>query len=97
MHVISKKRLKEFYELHTITLGPLTSWYDFVKKAQWQQPADVKRDFGDCSLLPDNRVVFNIKGNNYRLVVRINYPLQCVYIRFVGTHADYDRIDATKI
>jgi mRNA interferase HigB len=63
----------------------------------WGSPADVKRDFGTASVLRDGRMVFNISGNKYRLVVWINYPYKVVYVRFVGTHADYDRIDAQTV
>jgi mRNA interferase HigB len=63
----------------------------------WRAPADVKRDFGTASILRDGRVVFNIGGNKYRLVVRINYPYRVIYVRFIGTHAQYDRIDAQTV
>ena len=66
-------------------------------KADWGSPADVKREFGTASILRDGRVVFNIGGNKYRLIVWINYPYRVVYIRFIGTHAQYDRIDAQTI
>ena len=67
------------------------------KKADWVSPADVKRDFGTASILRDGRMVFNIAGNKYRLVVWIKYPYRVVYIRFIGTHAQYDKIDAQTI
>jgi mRNA interferase HigB len=66
-------------------------------KADWRSPADVKQEFGRASILRDGRAVFNIGGNKYRLVVWINYPYRVVYVRFVGTHADYDRIDAQHV
>jgi len=66
-------------------------------KANWRSPADVKREFGTASVLRDGRVIFNIGGNKYRLVVWINYPYRVVYVRFIGTHAQYDRIDAQTI
>jgi len=66
-------------------------------KANWRSPADVKREFGTASVLRDGRVVFNIGGNKYRLVVWINYPYRVVYVRFIGTHSQYDRIDAQTI
>jgi mRNA interferase HigB len=65
--------------------------------ANWDQPAAVKAQFGNCSILKDGRAVFNIKGNDFRLVVRINYPYRVIYIRFVGTHAEYDQIDAQEV
>ena len=97
MHVISVKTLRQFWEQHAAAEEALTNWYHFVKKVSWTRPADVKRDFPAASILPENRIAFNIKGNQYRLVVRINYTVQIVYIRFVGTHAEYDRIDATQV
>jgi mRNA interferase HigB len=76
---------------------PLMAWVRQVKVADWSGPSDVKRDIRSASILQDGRVVFNIAGNKYRIVVRINYPYRVVYIRFIGTHAQYDRIDAQTI
>lgn len=76
---------------------PLMAWTRQVKAADWAGPADVKRDIRSASILRDGRVVFNIAGNKYRIVVWINYPYRVVYVRFVGTHAQYDRIDAQSI
>jgi mRNA interferase HigB len=73
------------------------AWYRHAVAADWASPADVKADLGNASILRDGRVVFNIAGNKYRLVVWINYPYRVVYIRFIGTHAQYDRIDAQTI
>lgn len=70
------------------------AWYRHVLRADWAAPADVKRDFGNASILRDGRMIFNIAGNKYRLVTWINYPYRVVYVRFVGTHAEHDRIDA---
>lgn len=97
MHIISRKKLVEFWEQHVDAEGSLRAWYDHAKKAHWLTPMDVQKNYGDDAILPDNRAVFNIKGNRYRLVVRFNYAAQSIYIRFVGTHAEYDQIDATKI
>ena len=97
MHIISKKALVEFWGRYTEAEGPLRAWYDHVKRAQWLTPADVQKDYGDDVVLPGNRAVFNIKGNHYRIVVRINYSAHTVYIRFLGTHAEYDRIDVARI
>jgi mRNA interferase HigB len=77
--------------------GPLQTWYRYTLRADWASPADVKAEFGHASILRDGRVVFNIAGNKYRLVVWINYRRRVVYIRFVGTHAQYDAIDAQTI
>ena len=73
------------------------AWYRHMLKADWRSPAEVKREFGSASILRDGRVVFNIAGNKYRIVVWINYPYRVVYVRFIGTHAQYDRIDAQTI
>jgi mRNA interferase HigB len=97
MRVISSKTLREYWKRRADVRDALEAWYDFVHHAEWNSPADVKQDFGSASILEDKRVVFNIKGNQYRLVVRINYHIKTVFIRFIGTHADYSRIDATKV
>lgn len=76
---------------------PTLAWYRHVLKADWRSPAEVKREFGNASILRDGRVVFNIAGNKYRIVVWINYPYRIVYVRFIGTHAQYDKIDAQNI
>ena len=77
--------------------GPLMAWFRQVSQADWARPSDVKRDIRSASILKDGRVVFNIAGNKYRIVVWINYPYRVAYIRFVGTHAQYDAIDAQTI
>ncbi len=76
---------------------PTLAWYRDVVQADWTKPADVKVQFGNASILRDGRVVFNIGGNKYRIVVWINYPYRVVYIRFIGTHAQYDAIDVPAI
>jgi mRNA interferase HigB len=76
---------------------PLMAWFRHVKRADWAKPADVKRDIRSASILKDGRVVFNIAGNKYRVVVWINFSYRVVYIRFVGTHRQYDSIDAQSI
>jgi mRNA interferase HigB len=76
---------------------PVMAWYRQVRQADWAKPADVKRDLRSASILKDGRVVFNIAGNKYRIVVWINYPYRVVYIRFIGTHRQYDAIDAQSI
>jgi mRNA interferase HigB len=75
----------------------LKAWYSEANEAKWKSPKDIKRDYPSASILEDNRVVFNIKGYHYRLIVRINYAYQMVWIRFVGTHTEYDKVDASKI
>ena len=92
--------LKTFWEAspaHADAREPLLAWYRHAVKADWASPAAVKADFRSASVLKDGRVVFNIAGNKYRLVVWVNYPYRVVYVRFIGTHAAYDAIDAQKI
>jgi len=97
MHVISKRKLKEYWERHANAQGALQAWLEKAERVVWGTPADVQRDYGDDVILPNSRAVFNIKGNTYRLVVHINYGSHTVFIRFIGTHAEYDKIDATRI
>ncbi len=75
----------------------MRAWHAKTKHAQWAAPADVKADYRNASFIANNRVVFNIKGNSYRLVVAINYSFSVVYIRFVGTHKEYDKIDVATV
>ena len=97
MRVIAKKILREFWTKHSDCEQQLLAWYQETSKAIWKNTKNIKRDYPSASFLADNRVVFNIKGNHYRLIVKINYDYQMVWIRFIGTHAEYDKIDATKI
>jgi mRNA interferase HigB len=99
MRIISKRTLKEFWESphYSDSQGQLEAWHNEVLKADWATPQVLKAQFANASILQDSRVVFNIKGNDYRLIVKINYPYRIVYIRFVGTHKMYDLIDAVTI
>lgn len=99
MHVVAHSTLVEFYSQadHQDAKGPLEAWYDVARQAKWASPADVKAAFRNASIVGNNRVVFNIKGNDYRLIVAIAYRMQWVYVKFVGTHAEYDRIDAATV
>jgi mRNA interferase HigB len=99
MRVIALSTLKRFCEgkLNADAREPLLAWYRHALRADWRTPAGVKSDFGTASILRDGRAVFNIGGNKYRLVVWINYPYGVVYVRFVGTHARYGRIDAQTV
>ena len=99
MRVIALSTLKRFWEdrKRADAREPLLAWHRHVVNADWRAPADVKREFGTASILRDGRVVFNIGGNKYRLVVWINYPYRVIYVRFIGTHAEYDRIDAQNM
>ena len=97
MRIISRKRLREFWEKHTDAQQALQAWYADVKQADWQTPTDIKNVYRNVSIVANNRVIFNIKGNKYRLVVVVQYQYGIVYIRFVGTHQEYDKIDAATI
>ena len=100
MRIMALATLRRFWEgkaAHADAREPLLAWYRHALKADWQSPADAKREFGTASVLRDGRMVFNIAGNKYRLVVWINYPYRIMYVRFIGTHAQYDRIDAQTI
>lgn len=100
MRIIALSTLKVFWEAqpgHQDAKEPALAWYRHALQADWSAPADVKRDFGSASILQDGRVVFNLAGNKYRLVVWINYAYRVVYIRFIGTHAQYDKIDVQTI
>lgn len=97
MHIISRRILREFAASHPQSRQALDDWYRLAKLSRWQTPADVKRLFRSADILPDNRIVFNIAGNQYRLIVKIEYRFQTAYIRFVGTQTEYDRIDATTV
>ena len=100
MRIIALSTLREYWTGHPEKLDvqqPVLIWYRHVLKSNWAKSADVKADFGNASILRDGRVVFNIAGNKYRLVVWINYGYRVVYIRFVGSHAEYDQIDAQTV
>ena len=100
MRVIAVSTLKRYWEKSPARADarePTLAWYRQTRAADWSTPAMVKSDFGNASILKDGRVVFTIAGNRYRLVVWINYPYRVVYIRFIGSHAQYDAIDAQTI
>jgi mRNA interferase HigB len=98
MNVIAKAKLRAFWHRHPQSRGPLEAWFADVRQANWSGPADVKADFGNTvDFIADNRVIFDIAGNKYRLVVHIAYRFKRVLVKFVGTHAEYDRIDPETI
>jgi mRNA interferase HigB len=97
MRIMSRKRLVEFWRYHSDAEQPLRAWYAEAKKASWRSPAEIKSIYRNASLLANNRVVFNIKGNDYRLMVIVEYKQEKIFIRFIGTHQEYDRIDATHV
>ena len=97
MRIISRRVLREFWEKHPDATVPLQTWFRDVECSAWNSPADIKAIYHNASFLANNRVGFNIKGNRYRIVVLVVYQHGVVYIRFVGTHEEYDRINPATI
>jgi mRNA interferase HigB len=97
MRVFAKKILREFWEKQADSEEQLKTWYNEALKSIWTSPIDIKSEYPTASILKSGRVVFNICGNKYRLIVQINYLRKWVFIRFIGTHKKYDKIDANKI
>ena len=100
MRIIAKRTLRQFWERsrrYADAKRALEDWHAQVQKADWTTPAAVKAMYGDASILKGRRVVFNICGNKYRLITKINFPYRVVYIRFVGTHEEYDKVDAETV
>jgi mRNA interferase HigB len=94
VHIVAVKYLRAFWEKNPDSEQSLKSWVDEAKTASWSQPAQIKEQYRSASILKNKRVVFNIKGNDYRLVVSVAYHYQAVYVKFIGTHKEYDAIDA---
>ncbi len=97
MNVISKKTIIKFYEKYPTSKTALEVWYADAKKSTWTTPDDIKRVYAHASFLADNRVVFNIKGNDYRLIVHIDYLRKFIRVKFIGTHSEYDKINALEV
>ena len=97
MRVIAKKALRDFWKKHPDSEQPLKAWFDEASKVTWRSFHDIQIVYPRASAVGSDRVVFRIKGNDYRLIVRINYEFSTVYIKFVGTHAEYDKIDAVTV
>ena len=97
MRIIAISQLKTFWQKYPDSEQSLLAWIDEVKKANWQTPADIKGQFRHASVLKSRRVVFNIKGNDYRLVVAVAYRYSALYIKFVGTHKQYDAVDTDTV
>ncbi|MBI2265287.1 MAG: type II toxin-antitoxin system HigB family toxin [Armatimonadetes bacterium] len=97
MRIVSRKALRAFWEDHADARQALQAWYADVRHAAWNSPADIKKACRNVSFVANNRVIFNIKGNRYRIVVAVQYKFRIVFIRFVGTHKEYDQVDAATV
>jgi len=97
MRIFTEQTIKQFAQEHPDSLVALQVWVSVVKNSQWHSFADIKRDFNSVDAIGNQRYVFNIKGNSYRIVAVVKFTIGFVYIRFVGTHAEYDKIDCTTI
>lgn len=97
MRVIAVSTLREFWESHADAEQALKAWHKEATTTQWSEPNDIKKNYPSADIIPGNRIVFNIKGNSYRLIVKIHYNTGIVFIRFIGTHAEYDKVDAETI
>lgn len=95
--VFAKSTLREFWERYPDAEQYLKTWFDTAMNSDWKSPSDVKQTYANASILKEGRIVFNIKGNSYRLVVKINFEKQWIFIRLIGSHKEYDRIDANTI
>lgn len=97
VRILNRETLVDFYSVHKETKSQLEAWYYEVKNANWRNPIDVKEKYGTASIIGGNKVVFNIKGNKYRSVTKINYQMKTVYIKFIGTHKEYDKINVEEM
>ncbi|RZK19214.1 MAG: type II toxin-antitoxin system HigB family toxin [Hymenobacter sp.] len=97
MRILSKGTLREYWEKHPAAELPLRAWHRDATTADWKNPNDVKAQFGNASIVANNRVVFNIKGNDFRLVIEISYLTRIVYVLFIGTHTEYDKINVATL
>ncbi len=97
MRIIAKRTLRDFWEKHPESEQPLKSWYDEALKSTWKSFSDIRILYPRASAVGKDRIVFRIKGNDYRLIVKINYAFETIYIKFMGTHAEYDKVDAATV
>lgn len=97
MRVIAKSTLRDYWAVNKDAKHPLLSWYKLTTKARWKNFNEVKQQFGTCKIMGNDRIVFKVKGNKYRLIVKISFENQLVWIRFIGTHSEYDLINAKEI
>ncbi len=95
--ILAKSTLREFWEKYPDSEQYLKTWYDTAMNSNWHSPSDVKQSYANASILKDSRIVFIIKGNSYRLLVKFNFEHGLAFIRFIGTHEEYDKIDANHI
>lgn len=95
--IFAKSTLREFWEKYPDSEQYLKTWFETAMNSDWRTPNDVKSSYANASILKDSRIVFNIKGNSYRLVVKFNFEHQLAFIRFIGTHPEYDKIDVNNI
>jgi len=95
--IFSKRTLRKYWEMHPDSEQHLKTWYDTSMSSEWKTSNDVKHTYPNASILKNSRIIFNIKGNKYRLVVKFNYEKQWIFIRFIGSHEEYDKIDANTI
>jgi len=95
--IFAKSTLREYWEKYPDSEQYLKTWFDTAMSSDWKTPADVKQTYANASILKDSRIVFNIKGNSYRLVTKFNFEKQWIFVRFIGLHAEYDKIDANTI
>lgn len=97
VRILSRGTLRDFWEKHNQAEEPLKSWFHEVDKASWKTINELKVMYPNASVLQENRICFNIKGNSYRLIVKFNFEMQMCFIRFIGTHAEYDKVDANNV
>ena len=97
MRIVKRRTLVDFYSLHKETKSQLEAWYYEAKNSNWNNPAEIKEKYGTASIIGGNKVVFNIKGNKYRLVTKVNYRMKTVFIKFIGTHKEYDKINVEEL
>lgn len=95
--IFAKSTLREYWEIHSDSEQYLKTWYDTAMISDWKTPNDIKQTYANASILKDGRIIFNIKGNSYRLIVKFNFEKQWAFIRFIGTHTEYNKIDANTI
>jgi mRNA interferase HigB len=95
--IFAKSTLREYWEKHSDSEQYLKTWYDTVMSSNWKTPNDIKQTYANANILKDGRIIFNIKGNSYRLIVKFNFEKQWAFIRFIGTHTEYNKIDANTI